>query len=203
MGRAPCCDKASVKRGPWSPEEDTILKYYIHRHGTGSNWISLPHKADDYHFESDLNGGEFMYVRWSIIASQLPGTDNDVKNYWNTKLKKKLMTAPPPPKPNYLSLNTNNKNNQINHQLNSLSPLTCNNHPVSPFSYPPPLNFGSEIGSSSILSSVSQETANRYYPNCYYFRSSPTWSINNGGGADEYDGFFKEFGFGSSSGRPF
>lgn len=34
-----------------------------------------------------------MY-RWSVIASQLPGrTDNDVKNYWNTKLKKKLLAA--------------------------------------------------------------------------------------------------------------
>ena len=32
--------------------------------------------------------------RWSAIASQLPGrTDNDVKNYWNTKLKKKLMAG--------------------------------------------------------------------------------------------------------------
>ncbi|KAK8708214.1 hypothetical protein V6N13_059258 [Hibiscus sabdariffa] len=44
MGRAPCCDKANVKRGPWSPEEDAKLKAYIQQHGTGGNWISLPQK---------------------------------------------------------------------------------------------------------------------------------------------------------------
>lgn len=33
----------------------------------------------------------FMRYRWSLIAKELPGrTDNDVKNYWNTKLRKKL-----------------------------------------------------------------------------------------------------------------
>ncbi|PPR82675.1 hypothetical protein GOBAR_AA38036 [Gossypium barbadense] len=45
MGRAPCCDKANVKKGPWSPEEDAKLKAYIEKHGTrGGNWIALPHK---------------------------------------------------------------------------------------------------------------------------------------------------------------
>lgn len=48
MGRAPCCDKANVKRGPWSPEEDAKLKEYIEEHGTGGNWIALPQKAGIY-----------------------------------------------------------------------------------------------------------------------------------------------------------
>ncbi|KAF2286989.1 hypothetical protein GH714_036775 [Hevea brasiliensis] len=75
MGRAPCCDKANVKRGPWSPEEDATLKRYLETHGTGV--IIMLQLV--------------LLVRWSLIASQLPGrTDNDVKNYWNTKLKKKL-----------------------------------------------------------------------------------------------------------------
>ncbi|XP_077244276.1 uncharacterized protein LOC143884536 [Tasmannia lanceolata] len=46
--------------------------------------------------------------RWSIIVSQLPGrTDNDVKNYWNTKLKKKLL-ATNPNSTNKLNINTTN-----------------------------------------------------------------------------------------------
>lgn len=44
MGRAPCCDKNNVKRGPWSPEEDSKLKSYIEQNGTGGNWIALPPK---------------------------------------------------------------------------------------------------------------------------------------------------------------
>ncbi|XP_062185169.1 transcription factor RAX2-like [Phragmites australis] len=127
MGRAPCCDKNNVKKGPWSPEEDTKLKEFIEKHGTGGNWIALPQKAGlrrcgkscrlrwlNY-LRPNIKHGEFtehedrvicsMYAsigsRWSIIASQLPGrTDNDIKNYWNTKLKKKLLgsstTAAPP-----------------------------------------------------------------------------------------------------------
>ncbi|CAL9751314.1 unnamed protein product [Musa acuminata subsp. burmannicoides] len=118
MGRAPCCDKANVKKGSWSPEEDAKLKSYIEQHGTGGNWIALPHKIGlkrcgkscrlrwlNY-LRPNIKHGGFseeedniifrLYIsigsRWSIIASQLPGrTDNDVKNYWNTKLKKKFL----------------------------------------------------------------------------------------------------------------
>ncbi|XP_075522468.1 transcription factor MYB94-like [Primulina tabacum] len=118
MGRSPCCDKTKVKRGSWSPEEDATLKDYLHKHGTGGNWIALPQKARlkrcgkscrlrwlNY-LRPDIKHGSFtqeeektilnlyniLGSRWSVIASHLPGrTDNDVKNYWNTKLKKKLM----------------------------------------------------------------------------------------------------------------
>ena len=48
MGRAPCCDKANVKKGPWSPEEDSKLKEYIEKYGTGGNWITLPQKAGKF-----------------------------------------------------------------------------------------------------------------------------------------------------------
>ncbi|XP_073135473.1 transcription factor MYB74-like [Henckelia pumila] len=119
MGRSPCCDKTKVKRGCWSPEEDAILKDYLHKHGTGGNWIALPQKAGlkrcgkscrlrwlNY-LRPDIKHGAFteeeentifnlykiLGSRWSVIASHLPGrTDNDVKNHWNTKLKKKLLT---------------------------------------------------------------------------------------------------------------
>ncbi|XP_071725356.1 transcription factor MYB36-like [Rutidosis leptorrhynchoides] len=118
MGRAPCCDKNNVKKGPWSSEEDAKLKDYIEKYGTGGNWIALPQKIGlkrcgkscrlrwlNY-LRPNIKHGGFseeedniicsLYIsigsRWSIIAAQLPGrTDNDIKNYWNTKLKKKLL----------------------------------------------------------------------------------------------------------------
>ncbi|CAH8376890.1 unnamed protein product [Eruca vesicaria subsp. sativa] len=120
MGRAPCCDKTKVKRGPWSPEEDAKLRDYIEKYGNGGNWISLPLKAGlrrcgkscrlrwlNY-LRPNIKHGDFseeedriifslfaaIGSRWSIIAAHLPGrTDNDIKNYWNTKLRKKLMAS--------------------------------------------------------------------------------------------------------------
>lgn len=63
MGRAPCCDKASVKKGPWSPEEDGKLKEYIHKNGTAGNWIALPQKAgNEVHKAAELLAFKFVSI---------------------------------------------------------------------------------------------------------------------------------------------
>lgn len=55
MGRAPCCEKMGLKKGPWSPEEDQILISYIQKHGHG-NWRALPKQAGtNYYFNSSTN----------------------------------------------------------------------------------------------------------------------------------------------------
>ncbi|KAF5748997.1 hypothetical protein HS088_TW04G00958 [Tripterygium wilfordii] len=116
MGRPPCCDKIGVKKGPWTPEEDIILVSYIQQHGPG-NWRAVPtntgllrcSKSCRLRWTNYLRPGikrgnfteheERMIIhlqallgnRWAAIASYLPQrTDNDIKNYWNTHLKKKL-----------------------------------------------------------------------------------------------------------------
>ncbi|CAD6210780.1 unnamed protein product [Miscanthus lutarioriparius] len=108
MGRPPCCDKANViKKGPWTPEEDAKLLAYTSTHGTG-NWTNVPQRAvynNTNYLRPNLKHENFtqeeedlivtlhamLGSRWSLIANQLPGrTNNDVKNYWNTKLSKKL-----------------------------------------------------------------------------------------------------------------
>ncbi|XP_061373525.1 transcription factor MYB35-like [Gastrolobium bilobum] len=116
MVKSQCCEKISVKRGVWTAEEDAKILAFVSKHGSG-NWTSVPKKAGlkrcgkscrlrwTNYLRPDLKHDNFtpqeedliiklhaaIGSRWSIIAQQLPGrTDNDVKNYWNTKLKKKL-----------------------------------------------------------------------------------------------------------------
>ena len=66
MGRAPCCDKNNVKKGPWSPEEDAKLKAYIDQFGTGGNWIALPQKVGIY-LSLSLKGNMFFQDYLSLI----------------------------------------------------------------------------------------------------------------------------------------
>nr|DAD34749.1 TPA_asm: hypothetical protein HUJ06_005389 [Nelumbo nucifera] len=106
MGRPPCCDKSNVKRGLWTEEEDAKILAYVSKHGTGlkrcgkscrlrwTNYLRPDLKHESFTPQEEeliINLHQAIGSRWSLIAAQLPGrTDNDVKNYWNTKLRKKL-----------------------------------------------------------------------------------------------------------------
>ncbi|XP_014519832.2 transcription factor MYB16-like [Vigna radiata var. radiata] len=117
MGKMRCCEKVGFKKGPWTPEEDNKLLAYVEKHGHG-NWRSVPAKAGlercgkscrlrwINYLKPDIKRGNFssdedhtiiqlhalLGNKWSIIAAHLPQrTDNEIKNYWNTNIKKRLI----------------------------------------------------------------------------------------------------------------
>ncbi|OIW14539.1 hypothetical protein TanjilG_12938 [Lupinus angustifolius] len=117
MGRSPCCDEIGLKKGPWTLEEDQKLIHHIQEHGHGS-WRALPKLAGlnrcgkscrlrwTNYLRPDIKRGKFskeeeqtilhlhsiLGNKWSAIATHLPGrTDNEIKNFWNTHLRKKLI----------------------------------------------------------------------------------------------------------------
>ncbi|KAI4342121.1 hypothetical protein MLD38_026778 [Melastoma candidum] len=117
MGRSPCCEKAHTNKGAWTKEEDNKLVSYIRSHGEGC-WRSLPKAAGLLrcgkscrlrwinYLRPDLKRGNFTEEedeviiklhslignKWSLIAGRLPGrTDNEIKNYWNTHIRRKLL----------------------------------------------------------------------------------------------------------------
>ncbi|KAM6593978.1 hypothetical protein CsatA_001681 [Cannabis sativa] len=132
MGRTPCCDQKGLRKGAWTAEEDQILFSYIKQHGEGG-WRHLPQKAGlsrcgkscrlrwANYLRPGIKRGEFspeeeqtiirlhaiLGNRWSIISRHLyRRTDNEVKNYWNTRLKKRGTTE------------INSKDSPVRHKTN-------------------------------------------------------------------------------------
>nr|ABS58501.1 MYB1 [Oncidium hybrid cultivar] len=116
MKRKPYGNDDELNKGPWTALEDELLTSYINASGEGK-WTSVPKNAGlkrcgkscrqrwlNY-LRPDIKRGniseeeeeliirlhKLLGNRWSLIAGRLPGrTDNEIKNYWNTTLSKKL-----------------------------------------------------------------------------------------------------------------
>ncbi|NP_001152038.1 Transcription factor MYB62 [Zea mays] len=105
---------AELRRGPWTVDEDALLAAHVAAHGEG-RWNELARDAGlrrtgkscrlrwlNYLRPGVRRGGftprEQLLIldlhsrwgnRWSKIAAHLPGrTDNEVKNYWRTRVQK-------------------------------------------------------------------------------------------------------------------
>ncbi|KAH1118451.1 hypothetical protein AAZX31_17G139000 [Glycine max] len=108
--------KRAMNRGAWTPEEDRKLAQCIEIHGA-KRWKTVAIKSglnrcgkscrlrwlnylrpnikrgniSDEEEDLILRLHRLLGNRWSLIAGRLPGrTDNEIKNYWNSHLCKKV-----------------------------------------------------------------------------------------------------------------
>ncbi|XP_030474749.1 transcription factor WER-like [Syzygium oleosum] len=153
MARYPRVNKISnrktMKKGAWSAEEDRKLVAYIMRYGIW-NWTHMAEPAGlartgkscrlrwmNYlrpnikhgnitkeEEEIIINLHRFLGNRWATIASRLPGrTDNEIKNYWHTRLKKRFVQEKLEMPIACDVKVSSNPNNVLTHQNSSISIL--------------------------------------------------------------------------------
>ncbi|KAB5573050.1 hypothetical protein DKX38_000244 [Salix brachista] len=111
----------ALKKGPWTSAEDAILIEYVKKHGEG-NWNAVQKHSGLFrcgkscrlrwanHLRPNLKKGAFtqeeeqliiqlhatMGNKWAQMAAHLPGrTDNEIKNYWNTRIKRRQRAGLP------------------------------------------------------------------------------------------------------------
>ncbi|PON62233.1 MYB transcription factor [Trema orientale] len=136
----------SLKKGPWTTSEDAILVEYVRKHGEG-NWNAVQKNSGlarcgkscrlrwANHLRPNLKKGSFtpeeeriiielhskLGNKWARMASQLPGrTDNEIKNYWNTRMKRR-QRAGLPLYPHDIPVQYQNDNNQRHSSSSSSS----------------------------------------------------------------------------------
>ncbi|KAI3450092.1 hypothetical protein Pfo_006757 [Paulownia fortunei] len=130
-----------LKKGPWTSAEDAILVEYVTKHGEG-NWNAVQKHSGlarcgkscrlrwANHLRPDLKKGAFspeeeqliielhakMGNKWARMAAELPGrTDNEIKNYWNTRIKRRQRAGLPiyPPDICSQALNENQQSDDM------------------------------------------------------------------------------------------